>query len=313
MSKIEWTGRTWNPVVGCTRVSPGCDNCYAVRMTKRLEAMGQEKYAGLVNPGKGHFNGVARLVPEDLALPLRWRKPARVFVNSMSDLFHEALSFEQIAAVFGVMAATPRHRYQVLTKRPGRAAEWYRWIDEWCRGSGMASACMAHADEAMGTFGTERELPVVGPSWPLQNLEMGTSVEDQPTADLRIPKILRCPAAIHFASYEPALGEVRFAQGCDYNWLDPLRGPGLDWIIVGGESGPGARPFDIAWARSTVRQCQDAGVPVFVKQLGAHPWRRLPAGVGVLDYELPLRDRKGGDPSEWPEDLRVREFPEARP
>ena len=376
VSTIEWTDKTWNPVVGCTRVSPGCDNCYAVTMTRRLEAMGQEKYAGLVNAGKGHFNGTARLVPGDLALPLRWRKPARVFVNSMSDLFHEALSNEEIAAVFGVMAASPHLTFQVLTKRPERAADWFGWAGAYPVGT-PDCLCQREAYKIVRdklplhtVKGTLKHYP-----WPLQNVWLGVSAEDQATADERIPLLLQCPASVRFVSYEPALGPVDFGpwlphcwecsqlcgvrlgegdtveercescgedfgEGCctacdsasweaacpdcgEYMVSDHPDTVCLDWIIVGGESGPGARPFDVEWARETVRQCRGAGVPVFVKQVGARPLLTYRKRRGESDRQAlertgsgvhgwPPVNRKGGDPAEWPEDIRIRQLPEVR-
>lgn len=311
-SSIEWTDATWSPVVGCSRVSPGCDGCYAVSMTRRLAAMGQEKYAGLVNPGKWHFNGVARLHTPDLDKPLRWRKPRRVFVNPMSDLFHEELSFEQIAAVLGVVAACPHLTFQVLTKRPEVAAEWYAWIASVRETEGSVGH---FAERALGLEGQESarhfaavNAAILRDDWPLPNLVLGTSVENQPTADLRIPEIFRCPAAVHFVSYEPALRPVDFTHIRERrfptephireSWIDALAGkryhyrradalstegyyqndlPRLDWIIAGGESGPGARPPQAEWFRSVRDQCLEAGVPFFFKQWGKWaPYDQLP-------------------------------------
>lgn len=336
-SSIEWTDATWSPVVGCTRVSAGCDHCYAARQTKRLAAMGKEKYAGLVNEGKDHFNGVARLHAPALDWPLRWRgakaakaegRPSRIFVNPMSDLFHERLSDEDIAAVFGVMAACPEHVFQVLTKRPERMRRWFGWVAKDLRDDpamllddGISSMHLS-LEELAGFYARSR-----GARWPLPNVWLGVSVENQPTADERIPLLLQTPAAVRFVSYEPALGAVDFrrllydhvtridALAGLHGWPEPhADGPRLDWIIVGGESGHGARPFDIAWARSAVTQCRAAGVACFVKQLGARPFNRETEyvdgiAVATSTIDLDLRDRKGGDWSEWPEDLRVREFP----
>lgn len=225
------------------------------------------------------------LVPEKLDEPRRWRKPARVFVDSMSDLFHEALPYPEIARVFDVMLASPRHTFQVLTKRPRRMLGFVR---DWWGGSDYNL---------------------------LLNVWLGVSVEDQATADDRIPPLLQTPAARRFVSYEPALEPVDFRP-----WLGPVHPDSiLDWVIVGGESGPGARPFDVAWARSVVAQCREAGVACFVKQLGAHPcddphrwqdWRcRSLGAVTVHDGRMwpALQHPKGADPSEWPADLRLRE------
>jgi protein gp37 len=223
--------------------------------------------------------------------PLRWRKPRRVFVNSMSDLFHESLTYEQIEKVFDVMIdGGAHHIYQVLTKRPDR----------------MKAFVERYLSPAL--------LPVV-----LRNVWLGVSCEDQKTADERIPLLLQTPAAVRFVSAEPLLGPIDFRA---VRWGHANALTGLDWIIVGGESGPGARRCDVAWVRSIVRQCSEASVPVFVKQLGAWPSEADPdddltswpeVAIASRNEPAPLKihleDRKGGDPSEWPEDLRVREFP----
>ena len=299
-TSIEWSDNVWNPVSGCTRVSAGCDNCYAVTMTKRLEAMGQEKYAGLVNIGKGHFNGTARCHEDALTIPLKAKKPRRWFVNSMSDLFHREVPFEFIDKVFAVMALTPHHTYQILTKRPERMAEYFahryhRWEDKaWInRAHQVADALMAQAGDSK----LVHELRYgINERWPLANCWLGTSVEDQATADERIPHLLRCPAAVRFLSCEPLLGPVSLCPGCpgcptDCGWI-PCRGfqvepgvmsgcrggadcpqchgagTGIHWVIVGGESGPGARPMHPYWARSLRDQCVAASVPFFFKQWG---------------------------------------------
>lgn len=347
MSKIEWTDATWNPLRGCSRVSEGCRHCYAEVVARRFAGPGKP-YEGLVRltaEGKprARWNGTVRQVPEHLGDPLRWRKPRMVFVNSMSDLFHESVPFEYIAAVFGVMAAAPQHTFQVLTKRPERAAEFFAWAAEGGHlspGDALRRCRRAAADalDTVSAGGLGLALRYLGcaEAWPLPNVWIGVSVEDQATANERIPVLLGVPAAVRWVSYEPALGPVRWRSGCDYNWLTPVHlgsGPkphGLDWIVVGGESGPGARPFDLAWARQAIEQAREAGVPVFVKQLGARPYvssDSLAKLLGVdpfdlhegldgedLDPErvaLRTRDRKGGAMDEWPEDLRVREFPHA--
>ncbi|HVY65922.1 MAG TPA: phage Gp37/Gp68 family protein [Gammaproteobacteria bacterium] len=303
-TKIEWTDRVWNPVRGCALVSPGCTNCYAMRQAHRFSGEGAA-YAGLtrLTTHGPVWTGRARLVPGILAEPLRWGKPARVFVNSMSDLFHDDLTNEQIAAVFGVMAATPWHTYQVLTKRPERMRSWFGWAEKLTLGQigGLA-------DKLMG-----RPALQYGAKWPLHNVWLGVSVEDQQRAGERIPHLLATPAAVRFVSCEPLLGPVDLThigtfRGEPLSALEECVGhverPKLDWVIVGGESGPGARPFDLAWARSIVEQCRDVGVPVFFKQTGT-----------VLARSLGLADRKGGDitdPRFPADDFRVREFPGAK-
>lgn len=430
-TKIEWADRVWNPTRGCSRVSEGCTHCYAERFAARYSEPRPDPIDSgvLIHPPfEGYakrtvsgprWTGRVELIAKKLGDPLRWRKWAakfgepclgdggphvpeqcavcngkgylgrrpRVFVNSMSDLFHEKLSNEDIAAVFGVMAACEGIDFLALTKRPERMREWFEWIAS--EGTHAETLCLSAAARACG-----RPMPHSPPvyRWPLPNVWIGVSVENQETADERIPLLLLTPAAVRFVSYEPALAEVDFGLqsatcACCPRWpsrwvwtahtirselpqllrtpggfIEPgiyratgnqhgalsvmtpggLLGikpreftalPGLDWIIAGGESGPGARPCDVAWIRSTVEQCKAAGVSCFVKQtgrwiLGDHEGFRvnhwlLPNGVGYVPPiigahvgERPanaigfsLWDRKGGAMEEWPEDLRVREFP----
>jgi protein gp37 len=261
-------------------------------------------------------------MPEKLDEPLRWRAPQRVFVNSMSDLFHEGLPRRDVAAVMGVMSFAWWHTFQVLTKRAARMAEMMTRL--------TLAECQAEAVNRVGPDAIRRLVRRAGPStinvWPIPNLWMGVSVESQEYAGERIPRLLQTPAAVRFVSYEPALGPVDFGRWM--GGLDVSRdgdgddlgsasgGSDLDWVIVGGESGPLARPFDIQWARSTVEQCRSAGVACFVKQLGAVPYdsaaRLSLDGPDSHAVALDLADPKGGDPAEWDADLRVREFPAAR-
>lgn len=323
-SGIQWTDATWNPVRGCSRVSEGCRNCYAERYAQRFANPGQP-FEGFARGGDGppRWTGKVELIPEKLDQPLRWRKPRRIFVNSMSDLFHESLPDEDIDQVFAIMAESPWHTFQVLTKRP---ALMRRYLSKRDRKKDIDTAIYwldqkVRFREDEGWSGT----------WPLPNIWLGVSVEDQATADERIPLLLETPAAVRFVSYEPALGPIDFNRGqrleitvCGEGHLTDAstkavlevgraalksRGIGLiDWVIIGGESGPAARPFDLAWARSVISYGRDNGVPVFVKQLGASI---IPQPQDRMFYEPPLRlrDRKGGEPSEWPKDIRVREFP----
>ena len=314
MSGIEWTDVTWNPVRGCSRVSAGCENCYAEKQAHRFNGVGQP-YEGLTNR-HGAWAGKIKLVPEKLDQPLRWRTPRRVFVNSMSDLFHEAVPEGFIARVFHTMARTPQHTYQILTKRPGRMREVVPRV------------------RALVERGWPQEPPrhwyhaPARPAW--GHVWLGVSVEDQATADERIPVLLGTPAAVRFVSYEPALGPISFVDQL-YSSVQATgkfrarKGrrqiqlthagrlePGIDWMIVGGESGPGARPCDVQWIRSAVQQCRDSSTPVFVKQLGARPVDSVVRWVDPNDESLgTIHHRKGGDPAEWPEDLRVREWPAA--
>lgn len=329
-SGIEWTDATWNPLVGCSRVSAGCEHCYAERFMHRgLHHKGLTR-----STSRGPvWTGEVRLVEKALDLPLRWRKPRRVFVNSLSDLFHEGVSNETIAAIFGVMAASMQHTYQVLTKRPERMRAWFAWIDEH-GGLGPYIRSEEGRSKLRGIVRnqfTERTELYRGEvvrsaqdGWamvmnaaaciggaPLPNVWLGVSCENQEAADERIPLLLQTPAAVRFVSAEPLLGPIDFGGGLRDTWYydDVMRGQGslrrLDWIIAGGESGPGARPCDVAWIRSIVEQCRDASVLVFVKQLGGNPKLTRYTGMG----RDRLRDRKGGDPGEWPEDLRVRQMP----
>jgi protein gp37 len=290
-------------------------------------------YEGLttIRRGKVDWVGKARLVPEMLTQPLKWKKALRIFVNSMSDLFHESLSFEEIAAVFGVMASCPQHTFQVLTKRPKRALEFFAWtVDDGdkfdlCRfgPSSLLTCAWAFCESS-----DEEPLPNkdrFGEKWPLPNVHLGVSVENQATADDRIPLLLQCPAAVRFVSAEPLLGAVNICQVQDgktrpagfsarYTILADL-----DWIIVGGESGHGARPCNVEWIRSIVGQCKEANVPVFVKQVGAAAYdpreqARTESFHGMnARFGGDVHHKKGADPSEWPADLRVRQFPEVSP
>jgi protein gp37 len=259
-TEIAWTDETWNPTVGCSRVSPGCDNCYAEKVARR--AM-QPAHAGLVGTD-GRWTGEVRLLPDRLDTPLHWRKPRRVFVDSMSDLFHPDVPETFLHDVFAVMAATPQHTYQVLTKRPQRmsavvGATWERL--------GIRSF-ESHVEDRIGAW-ISQDLEV---HWPLPNVWLGTSVETQRYADLRIPHLLETPAAVRFLSIEPLLGPVDLMGAVEPDWIGgPTGGSGaphplIDWVIVGGESGPGHREMAPDWLASIVDECDAAGVPVFVKQ-----------------------------------------------
>lgn len=292
---IEWTDATWNPVRGCSIVSEGCRNCYAMKQAHRFSGEGMP-YEGLteLGPQGPRWTGTIRLVPELLDAPLRWKTPRRIFVNSMSDLFHEDVPDEFIVSVFTVMAIAEKHTFQVLTKRPRRMLDLLsKWTSE---------------DLYTAWHDFTGEPPEVS-AWPLPNVWLGVSVEDQKTADERIPILLQTPAAVRFVSAEPLLGPVDLQRSDELAMVQCVRNGstierGIDWVIVGGESGPGARPCDVAWIRSIVEQCQAAAVPCFVKQLGSHPF-----DDGTLPTERLLKSRKGGDPAEWPADLRVREMP----
>ncbi len=278
---IEWTDATWNPVAGCAVVSPGCTNCYAMKFAARLAAMGQAKYQGLTQPSKAGPVWTGKIALDDAALiqPLRWKKPRRIFVNSMSDLFHESVPDDFIDKVFAVMALTPQHTYQVLTKRADRMRSL---LHDWSLFAANVRSEMN--DQAPGWgMGDDRivEACIRISAGPLPNVWLGVSVEDQKFADERIPLLLDTPAAIRWISAEPLLGPIKLndIEDCDnHRNYDALRGQEiggyrdsgnkLDWVVVGGESGPDARPMHPDWARSLRDQCGYAGVPFFFKQWG---------------------------------------------
>ncbi len=325
-TKIEWADRVWNPTVGCRRVSAGCQNCYAERFARRLAAMGRPEYKGLLTQGR--WDGAVRTLPERLNEPLSWKKPARVFVDSMSDLFHENVPVSFIAAVFEIMASwrlicrkrdcghgdpecyeDPGHTYLILTKRPERMKavlldELPEYVSNYYPGDSALSLALAVGD------------------WPLKNVWLGVSVENQAAADERIPLLLETPAAVRFISAEPLLGPVDLAAYLEISecgekpnpmspswrfngrrWehhhgypighveTKPNTNSGLHWIIVGGESGPGARPMHPEWVRSIRDQCMAAGIPLFFKQWGA--W--TPEDIPGKRVAISRRDGAIGD------------------
>lgn len=318
-TSIEWTDKVWNPTTGCDRVSPGCDHCYALTMAKRLKGMGSAKYQNDGDPRtSGPGFGITEH-PDTLTAPLGWRTPQKVFVNSMSDLFHDGVSVEHIARVWAVMAATPQHTYQVLTKRHARMR------------SLLSSTSFP---ELVTTWawrdGVRPKTPLV--QLPAPNVWLGVSVESQQWADIRIPALLDTPAAVRWLSCEPLLGPVdlfgSWEYGCeaagpavthegvaqltDYGTgveHDCDHQAGVDWVVAGGESGPGARPMHPAWARSLRDQCTAAGVPFLFKQWGAwvgstwpgaawqhtepHAWVNEDTGAAV-DWAAARADIPGG-------------------
>lgn len=271
-TKIEWTDATWNVVTGCEKVSPGCDNCYAETFAERWRGI----------PGHHFETGFdVTLRPERLDLPLKWRKPKRVFVNSMSDLFHKDIPDSYIAQVFATMARTPQHTYQILTKRHGRMRSLVGSLID-----GGQNLLEAAPDE-------ETAQALYDTVWPLPNVWLGVSVEDQKRADLRIPALVDTAAAVRFLSCEPLLGPVDLKQAVRTMGSERGRGHtasfvhaggccrkfhGIDWVIVGGESGRRARPMAPQWATSLRDQCTEAGVPFFFKQWGEY----APTGYLVI-------------------------------
>ncbi|MBM3460758.1 MAG: phage Gp37/Gp68 family protein [Armatimonadetes bacterium] len=305
-SKIAWTDSTFNPVIGCTKVGPGCDHCYAEAMDSR------KRWGGVVHWGPGTPR--QRTSASNWKQPLAWNrkaaasgKPWRVFCASLADVFDNEWPDGVREDLFRLIEQTPALTWLLLTKRIGNASDM------------MFRARGGH-------------LPL------LPNVWLGATIVNQEEADRDIPKLLSTPARVRFVSYEPALEPVDWTQITEriaasstvtfdaLHEKDKLdRGtwrPRLDWIIVGGESGPNARPFNIAWARYTIAQCRAAGVACFVKQLGAHvitngiqdagDW--WPRQTGLLDtgkgyFRKHLVDRAGADPAEWPENFRIQEFP----
>lgn len=314
---IEWTDHSWPVVNGCRRISPGCEHCYAERLiSTRLRH--QPKYKGLaVYTEHGpKWTEQSRLWPRDLDAPLRVKKPSRIFVADMGDLFYEKVTNEEIAAVFGVMAACPQHTFQVLTKRAKRMREWFQWVAAFQEDHGPPpdEVCTIEAVNRVG------DMDQIARPWPLPNVWLGVSVENQKYAEERIPELLCTPAAVRFISYEPALGELdlwAFIKGeirdRSLAALGSPPQPGLDWVICGGESGIGARPMEIGWATSVRDQCEKAGVAFFMKQLGKHPQIcnvDVAYDPSVDAWQAGrLKSKKGSDASEWPERLRVRQFP----
>ena len=276
-SKIEWTEATWNPIRGsrgdwtCVKVSSGCANCYAERINVRR---GGPRYI------KG--NDEPRLDREILQQPLHWRRKRMIFVCSMTDLFLESVPDEWIFDIFKIMAHCPNHVFQVLTKRAERMADLVPNIRS-------ADYCRSHLVDR------------------LHHVWLGVSVEDQKRANERIPHLVRTPASVRFLSCEPLLGPIDLgaAHPCgyycdpgadgggyhDHPFLTPGIASPISWVIAGGESGPGCRSMELDWARSIRDQCSETGVAFFMKQLGGWP-------------------NKHGDPEGWPEDLRVRKWPE---
>lgn len=277
---IQWTDEVWNPTTGCDKVSPGCGlprfdgddtgGCYAMAMARRLKGMGQAKYQNDGDPRTSGPGFGLTVHPDALTIPLRWAKPRRVFVNSMSDLGHARVPADFLARVWAVMAITPQHTYQILSKRPHRLSRVL--LDARFENDVRERAWLANQPLRLGY-------------WPLPNVWMGTSIElDRycPRAD----SLRETPAAVRFLSLEPLLGP-----------LPSLDLTGIDWAIIGGESGSGAREMDPGWARDLIGRCREAGTVVFVKQLGSVLGRKLDAGS------------KGGDFDAFPDDLKVREWP----
>lgn len=263
---IQWTDWTWNPIAGCFTASPGCKNCYAVRAAWKMSHHGNAKVSGkyegtaeLGANGEPVWTGLVRLAESALTEPLTRRKPSRIFVNSMSDPFYDGFSDEQIARIWAVMALAHWHDFQVLTKRAARMRDWLR--DP--KTPDLVAAEIARLDPTAKL-----------PAWPLPNVWVGVSIEDQPRADERLPLLLDCPAAVRFVSAEPLLGKVDLVWALKRSSLgsSDLAAAGLHWVISGGESGPRARLMHPDWPRLLRDQCAGAGVAYFFKQRGEWSW-----------------------------------------
>jgi len=327
MTKIEWTEQTWNPIVGCSVVSPGCTNCYAMKLAPKLAANpATPHYAGTVESSRAGpvWTGKVALASDDaLTAPLHRRKPTMYFVNSMGDLFHEAVPDEWIDRVFAVMALAPQHTFQVLTKRAARMREYIAHIN-------------AHVETRHEIIERKARMMIedadawMTESWPLPNVWLGVSAEDQLRLNIRWPNLAATPAAVRFVSAEPLLGPLDFknirapqsmkvADALTGQWddgIDEGRDASLDWVIVGGESGRGARPMHPDWPREIRDQCAAAGVPFFFKQWGEwSPVWIAEDEVGDLTAAYPLdgccddtdahrsgecRFWQGGDLVHWP-------------
>lgn len=338
-SNISWTDATWPIVAGCEYASPGCSNCWAVRDSWRLahnpHPAVRAAFDGTVRKtetGTLVWTGLVRTLPQRLDWPLTWRKARKIFVCSQSDLFHPKVPFEFIAAAFGVMAAAPQHTFQVLTKHPGRALEFFAWLQ--ADREGPAIRCLWEAREALGAD-FSRHAPHEPPEWPLENVWFGVTTEDQKRADERIPKLLAIPAAVRWVSYEPALELVSFegwlptrccnGQDCACRGLPVYPAPYIDLIVFGGESAQTrakTRQCDIEWGRITLNACKITGTKFFMKQGGTN---LITSGSGPV-WTAKLDDTGKGyfrvlppagktsrykfhEMEHLPEDLRVQEFP----
>lgn len=300
---IEWTDATWNPLVGCSIASLGCAHCYAMNAAFRLGRMAEEAEAlGKISP-TAHYKGLAykskagqflwtgevREAPESILLkPVTWQRPRKIFVNSMSDLFHESVPFETIDRIFAIMACCPQHRFQTLTKRADRMREYMTTP----RRHGQILDAASKLPIRDGPKIASHTAP-----WPLPNVWLGVTAEDQANWDARVPHLLATPAAVRWVSYEPAIGPIvpalrDFGQGDNGSWpftVEPHAR--IDWVVAGGESGPGARPFEDEWAENMLDHCRAAGVKFLMKQRGSakHPktykdFASFPAALQVREY-----------------------------
>jgi protein gp37 len=311
MTKIQWTDETANWIVGCTKTrakgakQSGCDKCYAATAASSARLQQFDQYKAVVD-GNGNWNGNIEFVPKVLDDLLKGKRSRRVFTPSMSDPFHHNVKEEWLDQFMATVALTPHITYQVLTKRPDRMYEYFNDFD-------LRRIVGPTFDL---TARNNKKDP--GQIWklPFRNLHLGVSVENQAAVDERIPLLLNTPAWFRFLSCEPLLEKIdlRWFLLCEPKLKYSMGG--ISQVIVGGESGSNARPFNLEWARSLRDQCQEAGVKYFFKQAGSNVWDKCPPPAHLADLglitesycQLKLRDRKGGDLSEIPEDLRIREI-----
>lgn len=311
-SKIEWTDATWNPIVGCSIVSPGCTNCYAMRLAgTRLRDHSSRQ--GLTTDTKAGpvWNGEVRFNEEWLTQPLKWKRPRMIFVCAHGDLFYEAVPDEWIDRVFAVMALAPQHTFQVLTKRAERMKAYFETSTANQSRQADIVACAFELNDALGESGGEQSFSdkecLV--TLPLPNAWLGISAEDQARADERIPLLLDTPAAVRFVSLEPLLGPIDL-RAISTAGIGAAAGNKLSdclhWVILGGESGPGARPMHPQWARSIRDQCAAAGVPFFFKQWGEYlPLGQILPGSGKVHGATAVKPGRmklhyGGTPEQAP-------------
>jgi protein gp37 len=335
-TKIAWTDETANWIVGCSKVSAGCRSCYAATAANSARLQQFDQYKAVVD-GNGNWNGNIEFVPKVLDGLLKGKRSRRVFAPSMSDPFHHNVKEEWLDQFIATAIVTPHIQYQVLTKRAKGMHEYFENFDI----KRLIPFVRKTSDKRHDLTDYRWKLPI-------PNLHLGVSVENQAAADDRIPWLIKTPAVDRFLSCEPLLEDINLAPAfvnlteqvnqetgekrlraiyentiigpdeklVNYGCTAPLRKNGISQVIIGGESGPNARPFNLEWARSLRDQCKEAGVKYFFKQAGSNVWDKCPPPAHLADLglitesycQLKLRDRKGGDLSEIPEDLRIREI-----
>jgi len=291
-TKIQWCDETWNPIVGCSRISEGCQNCYAATAAKsaRLQQFNQYKLVG-------NWDGSVQFVESQLLKPLGWKQPKKIFVCSMADIFHKSVPDEWVDKMLAIAALCPQHTFQILTKRPARMMAYFSHPDRLTEINFQISKILKEPFEIYQS----RLLKL-----PLPNVWLGVSVENQLAANTRIKFLTQTPAAVRFLSCEPLLERLNLSKWVfDRSETDITP---IDWVIVGGESGSGSRPCHLNWIRSIVDQCYQSNTPVFVKQLGSNAIDSVPINGGQAQHQIKTSDRKGSDISQFT-DINFRQFP----